>query len=735
MPPKRGKWASPGARGSRGRPPAPRGRFRDFVPAAHMGAPSNAFSMRDEAKNTASHSSLAWISGDAKLRQKPVTFVSAGVIEPLKEDKPLDESAVPSTVEEPTRDVLDTGAIEILEEKKPLDDSADPNTAEKPTGGVLDALGKPADVKEAEVSGIVTIDVLETETTVQVLEQECSVTNLPLRAQGAGDADLPSSVQGNETKDFFSIDLGEDDEPTIDICLPRPKVPSPRSSFGGSDSSEEVILYRGRNGLAQGAAPKDVFCYPSTAAGPSKAMLPQRPKPAPPTSEEPTSLPAKAPVGASQKKSEARGRRSRASQVMGDHVEDDDEDAVLADYIANMAANSEDDFFAHLLQSSSNQRDIGGDHEAVNFGSGDEKSPRGDNMWGDRESIISGTSDAEEDDIKSDGEDEDMDADMDDETLARLLAKQEELGLGSDGLLLFSSSLAKTGTRRKQGKRLMKPGSSSDLRGPASATQAAGAFDILDLADWSQLTGQSRKRRSKQPPNFNVSDSEVESALKSAWQRDRERKKNRKLERETLRAEGMLGKHANPDDLRVRYPSGMKLDDMKAELTSFLLGSAERLDFPPLDKHARKVLHELANKFNIKSQSTGKGDQRRPVLYRTNRTVRYASTRVEDATTHVDQAALRIHRKYFHRVDVKVQKTETPRNAGGGRGGAGHKALSLREGEIVGASVPELGQENKGRNMLEKMGWSKGMALGSLNNKGILEPVAQVMKRSKAGLG
>jgi hypothetical protein len=121
------------------------------------------------------------------------------------------------------------------------------------------------------------------------------------------------------------------------------------------------------------------------------------------------------------------------------------------------------------------------------------------------------------------------------------------------------------------------------------------------------------------------------------------------------------------------------------------------------------------------------------VLYRTSRTVRYASTRVEDATSHVDQAALRIHRKYFHRVDVKVQRTESPRNAAGGR--SGHKALTLREGEIVGASVPELGQENKGRTMLEKMGWSKGMALGALDNKGILEPVAQVMKRSKAGLG
>lgn len=99
----------------------------------------------------------------------------------------------------------------------------------------------------------------------------------------------------------------------------------------------------------------------------------------------------------------------------------------------------------------------------------------------------------------------------------------------------------------------------------------------------------------------------------------------------------------------------------------------------------------------------------------------------------MDQQALRIHRKYFHRVDVKAPRTGSPRNTGGGR--SGHKALTLREGEVVGASVPELSQDNKGRTMLEKMGWSKGMSLGALDNQGILEPVAQVMKRSKAGLG
>lgn len=54
---------------------------------------------------------------------------------------------------------------------------------------------------------------------------------------------------------------------------------------------------------------------------------------------------------------------------------------------------------------------------------------------------------------------------------------------------------------------------------------------------------------------------------------------------------------------------------------------------------------------------------------------------------------------------------------------------------MVGAAAPEIGVENRGRAMLEKMGWSKGTALGALNNKGMLQPVIHTVKTTKAGLG
>lgn len=57
-----------------------------------------------------------------------------------------------------------------------------------------------------------------------------------------------------------------------------------------------------------------------------------------------------------------------------------------------------------------------------------------------------------------------------------------------------------------------------------------------------------------------------------------------------------------------------------------------------------------------------------------------------------------------------------------------------KEGDIVGASAPELGVENKGRAMLENMGWSAGMSLGA-ENTGILNPVSVVIKLGTSGIG
>ena len=143
-----------------------------------------------------------------------------------------------------------------------------------------------------------------------------------------------------------------------------------------------------------------------------------------------------------------------------------------------------------------------------------------------------------------------------------------------------------------------------------------------------------------------------------------------------------------------------------------------------MDLHARKVIHELANKFNVKSKSIGKSDQRRPTLHRTKRTIKYNES-------NFDQAIGKVQRRFLPRLDAKGKRAHKPSANHGGSGAA----ASYRDGEVVGGEAPELGLDNRGRTMLEKMGWSKGTALGAMDNKGILQPVLQTMKKSKAGLG
>jgi len=617
--------------------------------------PANGFSMRDEARNTASHQS-SWPSGDASFRRRPVVFVSAGFVEPLQDINPPDEPSGSKTVDQSPE-----ATVEAVVDTAEVESSADPFTE------TTDAMEVEPTVEAVEeAAGLV--EAVETiEETVETVEQTV-IVELPAQEEVVGNADQLTAAQESEPKELFFFDLAEDESSGYP-SIPPPKIPSPRSSFAGSDSSEEVILFRGRTANTQEPVRRNEVSRPSVATPRPEKPSESKLKIAVAIPDKPVPRNLISPPGPRGKRSRSRRNRSKAPKV----VEDDEEDAILADYIANMVANSDDDFIGSQLQSLPRRRDLGGDHDAVNFGSEDEKSPRGDDFLGNEaaESVGSGSTDAEGDDSVN-GDEEDMDADLGDEALARLFAKQEELGMDGDDLLLFASSFAQTGSRKAQGKRPAKA-----IGGPASAAQVADAFDNLDLADWGHLTGQTRKRRNKQPPDFNVSDSEIEAALKSAWGRDRERKKGRKLEREALRAEGLLGKDANPDDMRVKYPSGMKLDDMKAELTAFLLGSAERLEFPPIDNHGRKVLHEIAHKFNVKSQSAGKGDQRRPVLYRTNRTIRFGSH--EMAARNVSQTAQSVHRKYFPRADLKGPKTEPTRTVGETAGPGRRESNSGRE--------------------------------------------------------
>ena len=140
------------------------------------------------------------------------------------------------------------------------------------------------------------------------------------------------------------------------------------------------------------------------------------------------------------------------------------------------------------------------------------------------------------------------------------------------------------------------------------------------------------------------------------------------------------------------------------------------------------MVHEIANVFRLKSKSIGGGRSRFPILYRTSRTIQYNKETLKAAESVLSSG------RFLPRMD-KAKKKGTL--AGRGRhSGAASGGVSYRDGEVVGAAAPEIGQENRGRTMLERMGWSTGTALGALNNsRGLVQPVVQVVKTSRSGLG
>lgn len=206
----------------------------------------------------------------------------------------------------------------------------------------------------------------------------------------------------------------------------------------------------------------------------------------------------------------------------------------------------------------------------------------------------------------------------------------------------------------------------------------------------------------------------------------------------------MLGSKNGKPDLKQKYREGIPIYAVRDEIKQFLMSNSAtyvpstrklrsvhvniiRLTLPPMDKSNRKVVHELANAFKLRSKSEGSGKKRFPVLHKTQQTKPYLER-------NFDAVEARITRRFLPRMDVGGSRASSIRKPGQG-GSYSSAAVSYRDGDVVGGSAPELGAENRGRAMLEKMGWSNGTALGALNNKGILQPVSHIVKTTKAGLG
>lgn len=140
-----------------------------------------------------------------------------------------------------------------------------------------------------------------------------------------------------------------------------------------------------------------------------------------------------------------------------------------------------------------------------------------------------------------------------------------------------------------------------------------------------------------------------------------------------------------------------------------------------MDRIARKMIHELANAYNLSSKSHGAGKSRFTTLFKTQQT---------------DGLALNEHK--IRSIIKRASWVEHPDKSARGRGEYASSLLNKavkkhKEGHVVGGDAKELGLDNRGRVMLEKLGWRSGMGLGA-EGMGMKLPIFAVIKSSKSGL-
>jgi hypothetical protein len=196
--------------------------------------------------------------------------------------------------------------------------------------------------------------------------------------------------------------------------------------------------------------------------------------------------------------------------------------------------------------------------------------------------------------IPGESDDEDVEEDlvqrkisrMSDEKIARLLAKQEKLGMGSAEIMLFDDDAIEDEDEIQLSKHTFSP-----VMLPSRKTQAKGrsgkrsrgefpaaglladAYDGFDVMNFDRPSLRKKPKGRKGKLVFDLSDSELEASMQMAWDNDRIKKKERKQEREELRAQGLLGSKNGKPDLKQKYREGMGIDAVKEEIKSFLMGN------------------------------------------------------------------------------------------------------------------------------------------------------------------
>ncbi|KAG9925451.1 hypothetical protein KCV02_g9733, partial [Aureobasidium melanogenum] len=379
-----------------------------------------------------------------------------------------------------------------------------------------------------------------------------------------------------------------------------------------------------------------------------------------------------------------KSKKNRKKQNRIFRLEQDLEDELLRDYVDNIAAedmptrarglggdsgDDTDEFFDDLLneeEKDPDDVDVTGLEDEWEDESGSEEDEEEDDDEDD-DTGSEDSSELEERLAREEREAWEDDADlrerraqaMTDEELALLFMKQEELGIDGDDIMLYDdrfgdvdgarAGLASYSFKQPKSGRKKKGGRKSDnfpdatLMADVLEQDAYGGFDVMDF-DRPSLRKKNKGRKSGPlPEELGLSDSDLVEELRNQWANDRSKKASKKAEREELRQLGLLGKKNKfKPDMNQRYTEGITMAQVRFELQDFLEQEDHTTKaFPPMQKNDRKVLHEIANHFNLKSKSVGSGKNRAPVLIKTSRTVEWSEQHFHRVSSFVSRGYLK----------------------------------------------------------------------------------------------
>lgn len=160
---------------------------------------------------------------------------------------------------------------------------------------------------------------------------------------------------------------------------------------------------------------------------------------------------------------------------------------------------------------------------------------------------------------------------------------------------------------------------------------------------------------------------------------------------------------------------------LNRDVKAFINNENEQMQTEPSPPMIRRLIHQLAYMYGLKSCSNGKDQERFCVLIKTKDTRLPTDLRKLDRFLEGAQKAA----KYAFPRDRQRGSRKNTNLVGSTR---------MKAGTVVGQDAAPIEDTNIGSMMLKKLGWTPGQGLGSKEH-GITQPVEAVYRTNRVGLG